>query len=42
MVHDRPEHADLRTQVARFIEREVEPNALAWDEAGATPRVVLR
>jgi acyl-CoA dehydrogenase len=42
MVHDRPEHADLRTQVARFIEREVEPNALAWDEAGATPREVLR
>jgi acyl-CoA dehydrogenase len=38
---DRPEHADLRTQVARFIEREVEPNALAWDEAGHTPRDVL-
>ncbi|MDZ7653585.1 MAG: acyl-CoA dehydrogenase family protein [Burkholderiaceae bacterium] len=40
--HDRPEHADLRTQVARFIEREVEPHALAWDEAGFTPREVLR
>jgi acyl-CoA dehydrogenase len=39
---DRAEHADLRTQVARFIEREVEPHALAWDEAGCTPRAVLR
>jgi len=36
------EHADLRRQVARFIERDVEPNALAWDEAGVVPREVLR
>jgi acyl-CoA dehydrogenase len=42
MIFDRPEHADLRTQVARFIEREVEPHALAWDDAGFTPREVLR
>jgi len=41
-VHTRPEHEDLRRQVARFIAAEVEPNALAWDEAGATPREVLR
>jgi len=41
-LYDRPEHADLRRQVARFIEREVEPSALAWDEAGFTPREVLR
>ena len=40
--HERPEHVELRRQVARFIEREVEPNALAWDEAGCTPREVLR
>lgn len=40
--HDRPELADLRRQVARFVAREVEPNALAWDEAGFTPREVLR
>jgi acyl-CoA dehydrogenase len=40
--YDRPEFADLREQVARFIEREVEPHALAWDEAGVTPREVLR
>jgi acyl-CoA dehydrogenase len=39
---DRPEHAELRRQVARFVEREVEPHALAWDEAGCTPREVLR
>jgi acyl-CoA dehydrogenase len=39
---DQPEHDELRRQIARFIEREVEPNALAWDEAGATPREVLR
>jgi acyl-CoA dehydrogenase len=42
MIHDRPAFADLREQVARFIEREVEPHALAWDEAGVTPREVLR
>jgi acyl-CoA dehydrogenase len=42
MIYERAEFADLRTQVARFIEREVEPHALAWDEAGVTPRDVLR
>ena len=36
------EHDELRRQVARFVEREVEPNALAWDEAGFTPRDVLQ
>jgi acyl-CoA dehydrogenase len=41
-IYLRPEHHDLRTQVARFIEREVEPHALAWDEQGHTPREVLR
>ena len=41
-IYDRPEHDDLRAQVARFIEREVEPQALAWDEQGHTPREVLR
>ena len=42
MIYDRPEHDDLRRQVARFIEREIEPHALAWDEAGFVPREVLR
>ena len=42
IVYTRPEHAELRRQVARFVEREVEPNAAAWDEAGFVPREVLR
>ena len=33
-----PEHEQLREQIARFIAREVEPHALAWEEAGFTPR----
>ena len=37
-----PEHEQLREQIARFIAREVEPHALAWEEAGSTPREVLR
>ena len=37
-----PEHELLRDQVARFIAREVEPQAAAWEEAGFTPREVLR
>jgi acyl-CoA dehydrogenase len=37
-----PEHHELRRQVARFVEQQVEPNALAWDEAGFVPREVLR
>ncbi len=36
------DHALLREQVARFIAREVEPHALAWEAAGFTPREVLR
>jgi acyl-CoA dehydrogenase len=37
-----PEHELLRDQVARFIAREVEPHALAWEKAGHTPREVMR
>jgi len=37
-----PEHELLREQVARFIAREVEPHAQAWEEQGFTPRGVLR
>src|SRR3954451_20662934 len=37
-----PEHELLREQVARFIARELEPHALAWEDAGMTPREVLR
>ena len=41
-VYVAPEHELLREQVARFLAREVEPNALAWEDAGMTPRDVLR
>jgi acyl-CoA dehydrogenase len=36
------EHELLRDQIARFLGREVEPHALAWEDAGLTPREVLR
>jgi acyl-CoA dehydrogenase len=41
-IYDRPEHAELRRQVDRFVAQEVEPHALAWDEQGYTPRDVLK
>ena len=41
-IHLTPDHELLREQVARFIAREVEPHALAWEEAGCVPREVLR
>lgn len=37
-----PENEMLREQIARFIAREVEPHAQAWEDAGFTPREVLR
>ena len=37
-----PEHELLRDQVNRFITREVEPFAAAWEEQGCVPREVLR
>lgn len=37
-----PEHEQLREQVARFVAREVEPHALAWERDGHVPREVLR
>ena len=37
-----PEHEQLREQISRFIAREVEPCAQAWEDAGFTPREVLR
>ena len=41
-IYTTPEHEVLREQVARFIAREVEPHALAWEEAGMVPREVLQ
>ena len=37
-----PEHEHFREQVARFVAREVEPCVEAWEQAGCTPREVLR
>ncbi len=37
-----PEHVQLRDQVLRFIEREVEPVAQSWEDEGMVPRDVLR
>lgn len=36
------DHALLREQVARFLAREVEPHADAWEREGMVPREVLR
>ncbi len=41
-IYDTPEHALLREQVARFIAKEVEPHAQAWEEQGMVPREVLQ
>ncbi|WP_137917335.1 acyl-CoA dehydrogenase family protein [Hydrogenophaga sp. 2FB] len=41
-IYDNPDHEVLREQVARFLSREVEPHAAAWEEAGMVPRDVLR
>jgi acyl-CoA dehydrogenase len=41
-IYTTPEHTLLREQIARFIAREVEPVAADWEEAGCTPREVLR
>jgi acyl-CoA dehydrogenase len=36
------EHEMLRAQVRRFVESEIKPRALAWEEQGCVPREVLR
>jgi acyl-CoA dehydrogenase len=42
MIYETPEHTLLRDQIARFLAREVEPHAAAWEDQGCTPREVLR
>ncbi len=37
-----PDHELLRDQVARFLQREVEPHVDAWEREGMVPRAVLR
>ncbi|WP_427914622.1 acyl-CoA dehydrogenase family protein [Ramlibacter sp. MMS24-I3-19] len=41
-IYDAPEHETLRDQVARFLAREVDGKADAWEEQGFVPRDVLR
>ena len=41
-VYDTPERTLLREQVARFVAREVEPHADAWERDGFVPRALLR
>ena len=41
-IYETPEHELLRDQIARFIAKEVEPQAAAWEETGMVPRDVLR
>jgi acetyl-CoA carboxylase carboxyltransferase component len=36
-IDDRPEHAELRRQVARLVKREVEPNTATWDDGVIDP-----
>ena len=36
------EHEMLREQIRRFVEEEIKPHALAWEEQGFVPREVLR
>ena len=41
-VHDTSERVLLREQVSRFVAREVEPHADAWERDGCVPRAVIR
>ena len=41
-IYTLPEHQTLRDQMARFLEREVEPYGMAWEKQGMVPRDVLR
>ncbi|HQR98794.1 MULTISPECIES: acyl-CoA dehydrogenase family protein [unclassified Polaromonas] len=41
-IYDTPEYESLRDQIARFIAKEVEPHAAAWEEQGFVPRDVLK
>ncbi|KQU54340.1 acyl-CoA dehydrogenase [Bosea sp. Leaf344] len=36
------EHEALRDQLRRFVETEIKPHALAWEEQGFVPRALLR
>src|SRR6478609_1996053 len=38
----REEHEALRAQIRRFVETEIKPHGLKWEETGLVPREVLR
>jgi len=38
----REDHEALRAQLRRFVEEEIKPHGLAWEEQGFVPREVLR
>jgi acyl-CoA dehydrogenase len=38
----REEHEALRAQLRRFVETEIKPHGLKWEEGGSVPRDVLR
>ncbi len=38
----REEHEALRAQIRRFVENEIKPHGLKWEEQGYVPREVLR
>ena len=37
-----PEHEQFRSNLRRYVERELAPHALEWDEAGIFPREVFQ
>lgn len=41
-IYETEEHAQLREQIARFVDNEVRPHAASWEETGMVPRAVLR
>ena len=41
-IYELPEHQTLRDQMARFLEREVEPHGMEWEKQGKVPREALR
>jgi acyl-CoA dehydrogenase len=41
-IYERPEHAELRATVARFLAEAVEPHGEQWEAQGFVPREVIR
>ena len=41
-IYHLPEHTTLHDQIAKFIEREVEPFGMQWEKQGYVPRDVLK